>query len=107
MITKLCRWEHPFYPTYYFSQSDVSKKYFQNEKQGSSDSEKVYDLVVGQRSAPGAVTIFSGGDFKDLVKINVKAPDAWFEEDERIYSHPKDPYKVRCLIAPSQNDVAC
>jgi len=29
-----------------------------------------------------------------LVKIESKAMDAWFEEDEQVWNHPKDPYKV-------------
>ncbi|KAG1808397.1 uncharacterized protein BJ212DRAFT_1579984 [Suillus subaureus] len=41
-------------------------------------------------------------DVKDLagfLKIEVSAADAWFEKDELIYVHPKDPWKV-CLSPP-------
>jgi hypothetical protein len=60
---------------------------------------KTYDLVVGNREAPAAVTEFTGqgSDTKDLaglLKVEFSAADAWLEEDERIYVHPKDPYKV-------------
>lgn len=27
------------------------------------------------------------------MRVTFAAADAWFEEDERIYVHPKDPYK--------------
>lgn len=59
----------------------------------------MYDLVVGKREARDAVTVFTdqASDTKDLaglLKINFAAADAWFEEDERVYVHPKDPYKV-------------
>ena len=30
--------------------------------------------------------------------------DAWFEEDQRIYGHPKDPYK-RIEILPSSRKI--
>jgi len=96
-------WEHPFYPIYYFSASDVSKQYIQNEKSGKKDSEKTYDLVVGSKIAPGAVTIFTTGDFKDLIKITFNSVDAWFEEDERVYVHPKDPYKRIQIIQSSKH----
>lgn len=61
---------------------------------------RVYDLVVGDRVAKEAVTEFTGeGKYKELaglLKLKFPSADAWFEEDERIYGHPKDPYKV-CL----------
>ena len=40
------------------------------------------------------MTIFDDGDFEGYVRIAFDAVDAWFEEDQRIYVHPKDPYKV-------------
>jgi hypothetical protein len=56
-------------------------------------------LVVGKREARDVVTVFTdqASDTKDLaglLKIEFSAADAWLEEDERIYVHPKDPYKV-------------
>lgn len=58
----------------------------------------VYDLVVRDRMAKGAVTEFTTeGKYKELAglfKIDFASADAWFEEDDRIYVHPKDPYKV-------------
>ena len=39
---------------------------------------------------------------KGLVYIEFDAVDAWFEEEEQIFVHPKDPYKVsRCRITIS------
>lgn len=69
-------------------------EYFKNEKPGATDSERVYDLVVDDRVAENAVTVFHAGPFQDSVKVIFSKADAWFEEDERIYVHPKDPYKV-------------
>lgn len=47
------------------------------------------------------MTEFTGeGKHKELAglfKVKFASADAWFEEDERIYGHPKDPYKV-CLV---------
>jgi hypothetical protein len=58
----------------------------------------VYDIVVGTKTASKAVTVFNDGPLKGFVKILFGAMDAWFEEDEEIYVHPKDPYKVRSLL---------
>jgi hypothetical protein len=33
-----------------------------------------------------------------LLKVKFGAPDAWFEEAEQVFVHPKDPYKVRALL---------
>lgn len=41
---------------------------------------------------------------KDYVKIESNKVDAWFEEDERIFGHPKDPYK-RIIVLQSSKKV--
>jgi len=84
-------WEHQNYPAYFFRHPDVPEKYLRNPKQGATST--TYDLVVGGRTAEGAVTVHSGGNFKDLVKITFNKMDAWLEEDEEIEIHPRDPYK--------------
>ena len=73
----------------------MPEKYLRNPKQGATST--TYDLVVGERTAEGAVTVHSGGNLKDLAKITFDKVDAWLEEDEEIYIHPRDPYKVRTL----------
>ncbi|KAI0303717.1 hypothetical protein B0F90DRAFT_1809436 [Multifurca ochricompacta] len=77
-------WEHPYYPYYYFHSSDLSERFLRNPKHG--EKYMIYDLIVADRTAEEAVTVYTEGDFKNLV-------DAWLEEDEEIYIHPKDPYK--------------
>jgi uncharacterized protein (DUF427 family) len=49
-------------------------------------------LDVGDKSTE-RVIIFNVGPLKDLVKVDFEALDQWFEEDVRIYQHPKDPFK--------------
>lgn len=63
----------------------------------------VYDLAVGDRTSPAAVTFFTSGNFAGYAKIAIDKADAWFEEDERIYSHPKDPYKRIQILQSSKN----
>jgi hypothetical protein len=85
----------------------VPEKYLRNPKQGATST--TYDLVVGERIAEGAVIVHSGGNLKDLVKITFDKVDAWLEEDEEIYIHPRDPYKVRTLLSylVARRDVCC
>ncbi|KAJ9370668.1 hypothetical protein DTO282E5_4644 [Paecilomyces variotii] len=96
-------WEHAYYPTYYFQKLDVRLEYLKNEKPGATDSERVYDLVVDDRVAENAVTVFHAGPFQDSVKVIFSKADAWFEEDERIYVHPKDPYKRIDILETSKH----
>ncbi|KAG6379592.1 DUF427-domain-containing protein [Boletus reticuloceps] len=69
------------------------------------DSEK---RVVGDRVAKEAVTLFTSEEkhkeLAGLFKIKFASADAWFEEEERIYVHPKDPYK-RIDVLPSSRHV--
>lgn len=92
------RWEHPFFPLYYFNQEDVNQEYLTNRQ-----PDGVHDLIVGERKAPSAVTIFPSGDFEGLVRITFSAADAWFEEDERLYDHPLDPYKRVQIVQSSKH----
>lgn len=71
----------------------MPEKYLRNPKQGATST--TYDLVVGDHTAEGAVTVHNDGNLRDLVKIAFDKVDTWLEEDEEIYIHPRDPYKVR------------
>ena len=101
-------WEHKYFPVYYFPLSQVPDKYL-TRKQTVEDGE-VYDITVGDQHASGAAKVFSTpAELSGLIKIKFDAMDAWFEEEEQIYAHPKDPYKVMCTnvtvlqFADSQN----
>lgn len=61
-----------------------------------SGNREYYDVVVGEKMAKRAVIKYlnSAGDLAGLSKIEFSLMDAWFEEDEQIFVHPKDPYKV-------------
>lgn len=96
MLNERCSWENEYFPFYFFRFPDVPEKYLQNPKQGATST--TYDLVVGGHTAEDAVTVHTDGSFRDLVKITFNKVDAWLEEDEEIYIHPRDPYKVRNSI---------
>ncbi|KDQ59304.1 hypothetical protein JAAARDRAFT_34040 [Jaapia argillacea MUCL 33604] len=100
-------WEHQYFPIYYFSSSDLSKQFLQQPSSSSTTKtnadEKVYDLVVGSKRAESAVTEFTEGELKGLVRVKFSVAEAWFEEDEEIYNHPKDPYKRVDVLASSRH----
>lgn len=82
------RWENPNYPQYFFPLSEVPEKYLEKS------SEDTYDVIVDSKRAAQAAVVFKSGPFSGLVKIVFGKMDAWFEEEEQIFIHPKDPYKV-------------
>ena len=47
------------------------------------------------RRAEAAATVYHDDELDGLIQLEFSEMDAWFEEDEQIYVHPKDPYKVR------------
>ncbi|KAL4256543.1 hypothetical protein AB1N83_012539 [Pleurotus pulmonarius] len=103
-------WEKPFYPTYFFPHDTLDPKYLQESSTPSppNSSGKIYDVVVGGRRAEGAVTKYVRKDGEDgklagLLKITFGAMDAWFEEDEQVFVHPKDPYKRVDVLQSSRH----
>ena len=50
---------------------------------------------MGNRRAEAAATIYHEDELDGLIQLEFSEMDAWFEEDEQIFVHPKDPYKVR------------
>jgi len=88
-------WEHVYWPFYYVPESTVKSEYLKNGVPSDSGNGTTYDIVAGGRTAPRAATIFNDGPFAGYAKIIPGDPLAWFEEDERIWFHPRDPYKVR------------
>jgi uncharacterized protein (DUF427 family) len=88
-------WESRYYPTYFFPKSELSPEYLQLASEHPTNGD-TYDLIIASKKAAGAVTIYSGTNYQHLnglLKIKFSEADAWFEEDEQIFVHPKDPYK--------------
>lgn len=100
-LTK-CRWEHSYYPVYYFPNSDIKQQYLAH-KRGDPNGNTVYDMIVEGNVSPAAVTVMQHGPLHGYVKVGPNKADAWFEEDERVYVHPKDPYKRIQILQSSKN----
>ncbi len=72
-------WEKPYYPTYYFPATDVDLDAIPGR------------LVREHREVPGHVRLRWG------------EMDAWFEEDEEVFVHAKDPYKRIDILRSSRH----
>ncbi|AQA05497.1 hypothetical protein BVC93_27495 [Mycobacterium sp. MS1601] len=90
-------WENAFYPTYYVPIVDVRRELLidedhqQNVQFGPS---RLYSLSAGGRIQPSVVRMFDadgGGPAAGLASFEWDAIE-WYEEDEPIVGHPRNPY---------------
>ncbi|KAI0076214.1 DUF427-domain-containing protein [Panus rudis PR-1116 ss-1] len=94
-------WIKPFYPLYFFNSDEIPSSYLTESLR--SDEHIIYDLAVGNRIAERSVKKYLTGDLKGLINIEFSAADAWFEEDDQIFVHPKDPYKRVDVLQSSRH----
>jgi uncharacterized protein (DUF427 family) len=91
-------WEIQPYPQYYVPLKDVDQALLVAEgghHRSRRGTVQQYGLRVGDTVRPGAARIL-GSDaltgLVDTVRFDWNALDAWFEEDEQIFVHPRSPY---------------
>jgi uncharacterized protein (DUF427 family) len=91
-------WESPRYPTYYLPLGDVHallQPTGRRERSPSRGTADVYDVEVDGSTAAAVALVYPTPELDALaghVRIAWDAMDAWFEEDEQVYFHPRDPY---------------
>lgn len=102
-------WEKPHYPTYYVPVDDVRSELVGTGRADSSPSRgdaDVYDVRAEDVTAPSAALRYSQSqieDLRELVRLDFDAMDEWLEEDEPIYTHPRDPYTRVDILASSRH----
>lgn len=104
-------WEKPYYPTYYFPAEDVRAELLSQDggmthspSRGDGDT---FTVRAGGKEAGGAALRYEQSPFEELrdaIRLDWQAMDAWFEEDEEVFTHPRDPY-TRVDIVPSSRHV--
>jgi uncharacterized protein (DUF427 family) len=103
-------WEHPYYPTYYVPADDLLADVAPTgatERTPSRGVGHVCDLVVEGRRVPAAALVYPEPELeaiRDHVRVSWDAVDGWFEEDEEVFVHARDPYK-RVDVLPSSRHV--
>jgi uncharacterized protein (DUF427 family) len=101
-------WEVPYYPAYYLPMEDVAAKLVPTGKTEHSPSRgnaELYDVQVDGATAAGAARRYPDSPFErlhDLVRFDWAAMDEWLEEDEPVYTHPRDPYTRVDILASSR-----
>jgi len=91
-------WEGPYYPQYYVPVGDVADGALVDEgttEHTSRGKVAVHGLRVGGVERAGAARVLTDSKVEGLsrtVRFEWEALDAWFEEDEQVYVHPRNPY---------------
>jgi uncharacterized protein (DUF427 family) len=104
-------WEGPSYPVYYFPLADVRTDLLEATGEvrhsPSRGDAQLFDLRVGDRIAPGAAYRYPESpieELRDLVAFTWNAMDQWFEEDEEVRVHARNPY-TRIDTLPSSRAI--
>jgi uncharacterized protein (DUF427 family) len=91
-------WEWPNYPQYYIPLDDVDAQLLVDEdhqQRLSRGTARVHGLRVGEVSRPAAARVYADDAIAGLaghVRFEWASLDAWFEEDEQVFVHPRNPY---------------
>lgn len=102
-------WEIPYYPTYYFPEADVKMDALvdsgETKKSPSRGVATLYQVKAGGKE--GSAYSYPEPKIEDLaghLAFKWDSLDHWFEEDEEVFTHPRDPY-TRVDILPSSRRV--
>lgn len=102
-------WEVPYYPTYYFPEVDVRTDLLveTGEVRKSPSRGEATQYAVKVNGSEGAAYSFKEPKIDQLgghVAFVWKTMDHWFEEEEEVFVHARDPY-TRIDILPSSRRV--
>ena len=104
-------WEKPHYPTYYIPEADVRTELLVPDgavaHSPSRGDGQLFTVKAGGKEAEGAAMRYAQSPFEELrdaIRLDWDAMDAWFEEDEQVFTHARDPY-TRVDILPSSRHV--
>jgi uncharacterized protein (DUF427 family) len=102
-------WEVPYYPTYYIPATDVLAKLI---PAGADSSELLGEAEVLTVEVPSGATADRAArrypasparQLNDAVRFDWNAMSEWLEEDEPVYTHPRDPHTRVDILASSRH----
>jgi uncharacterized protein (DUF427 family) len=102
-------WELPYYPSYYVPIADVRATLIPTgtvEHSPSRGEADLYDVKTERGTAQAAARRYPNSpieELRDVVHIRWEAMDEWLEEEEPVYTHPRDPYTRVDILASSRH----
>lgn len=103
-------WEIPYYPTYYLPLADVRAELVPSGTTSHSPSRGDavhFDVQTASHTVSDGAMRYPESPISELreaIRFEWTAMDGWFEEDEEVFTHPRDPYS-RIDILPSSREV--
>jgi uncharacterized protein (DUF427 family) len=92
-------WESPWYPQYYIPLADIDpgalKPTATTSRVPSRGTASHFTVHGGDRVAVDGAWCYAESPIEELrqrVRFDWAAMDAWFEEDEEVFVHPRNPY---------------
>ena len=91
-------WEWPNYPQYYIPLGDVSPDVLVDEQHAQRlhrGTARLHGLQVGEIARPSSARLYTedaAAGLAGTIRFDWDALDAWFEEDEQVFVHPRNPY---------------
>jgi uncharacterized protein (DUF427 family) len=102
-------WESPYYTTYYVPADDVKAQLAptgKTERSPSRGEAELFDVVVDGTTAESGARRYPDSpleELRGLVRLDFGAMTEWFEENEPIFVHPRDPYTRVDILASSRH----
>jgi uncharacterized protein (DUF427 family) len=103
-------WEIPYFPTYYFPASDVRLDLLhdsgETKRSPSRGTAELHDITVGARTVGHAARLWTEARLDEVagyISFDWKSMDAWFEEEEEVYVHARDPHTRIDILQSSRN----
>src|SRR5207244_1857523 len=102
-------WEVPYYPAYYLPAADLRAALVPTgatEHSPSRGDAELYDVKVSGKTAQAAARRYPSSpidQLRDVVRLDWNAMDEWLEEDEPVYTHPRDPYTRVDILTSSRH----
>lgn len=102
-------WEWPFYPVYYFPAADVRAGLTpsgETEHSPSRGDAEILDVKTPAGTVERAALRYPESPLpalRELVRLDWAAMSEWFEEDEPVYTHPRNPYSRVDILASSRH----
>jgi uncharacterized protein (DUF427 family) len=103
-------WEGPHLPVYYIPAADVAPEVLvdadHTDRSPSRGEARFWSVRVGDRLAANAACQYPDSpieEIRDLIRFEWAAMDAWFEEDEEVFAHPRDPHHRVDILRSSRH----
>jgi uncharacterized protein (DUF427 family) len=103
-------WEGPHYPVYYFPAADVRGELLHEDgglaHSPSRGDGRTFTVGAGGRQAAGAALCYDSSpieELRGLIRFDWDTMDAWFEEDEEVFTHARNPYTRVDILQSSRH----